>query len=101
MAQTNRTFLGTEVKFLVTIEADGFDMERDDFNITLKRGGSTLVFDKTDLVHDVDSFYLCFDTKDLGSGVVTATITAYVPDNDFDDGLRTEVYKFDLMTVDK
>lgn len=101
MAQTNRTFLGTEVKFLVTIEADGFDMERDDFNITLKRGGSSLFFEKADLVHDENSFYLCFDTKDLGSGVVTATITAYVPDNDFDDGLRTEVYKFDLMTVDK
>lgn len=89
------------MKFKVEITATGFSMLEDDFNITLKRGGTSKTYQKADLIFGEDGFFLCFDTRDFGSGVLTAIITAYVPDDDFDDGLRTEVYKFDIMTIDK
>lgn len=95
----DQAYIGTELKYLVEITASGFSMINDDFNILLKRGSTTHLFQKDDLVRDGDDFYLCFDSAEFGKGPVTVVITAYVPDTDFDDGLRTEVYKFDLVTT--
>lgn len=101
MATRDRSFYGTEPKYLVEITSPGFSMQTDDFKIELKRGANSKVFEKQDLVYREGNFYLCFDTTDFGPGTITAIMTAYVPDDDFDDGIRTEVYKFDFMTVDK
>lgn len=85
---------GTEVKMRLTIEAPGFSMDNDDFTIVLKCGGHSLTFTKDDLVVDEHGNYIvCFDTAPFGSGSVDAVITAYVPDDDFNDGTRTEVLK--------
>lgn len=81
---------GTEVKFLMT--ATGFDMNSDYFVITVNCGGISKDFAKPELTFDAESgdWFLCFDTTPFRSGVMTATVTAYVPDDDFPDGLRTE-----------
>ena len=93
-------YLGTKLKFLVEITAEGFSMVDNDFTVTLKRGSVTKTFTKSELVQDdEDNFYVCFDSSEFGRGLITATITAYVPDEDFDDGIRTEVQKFDLVNV--
>lgn len=100
-------FLGTEVKYLVQIEASGFDMARDDFEITIKRGKIEHVFAKSDLIDELVSqdgiithnYYLCFDTAEFGKGTLTCIVRAYVPDTDFPDGLRTEVDVFELINV--
>lgn len=105
-SNTNNTaYVGTEVKYLVNIESCGFDMVTDDFEITIKRGTTSRVFHKSDLIEEVVTvpeerhyFYLCFDTAYFGPGVLTCIVTAYVPDTDFPDGLRTEIDKFDLLT---
>ena len=39
------------------------------------------------------------DTAELGTGDYIVTTIAYVPDEDFDDGLRTEVQKQLLCSV--
>ncbi len=93
----DRAFLGTELKFIVEITASGFSMEHDDFNILLKRGNKQRLFEKSDLVYSDGDYYLCCDTAEFGIGTIQAVITAYVPDLDFPDGLRTEVYKLDLI----
>lgn len=103
----NGIYIGTEVKYLVNIEADGFVMDRDDFEITLRRGTKERTFAKSELVREesveegqtVVRFYLCFDTQEFGAGTLTCIVRAYVPDSDFPDGLRTEVTKFALMNV--
>ena len=104
-------FFGTEVKFIVEIVSQGFDMARDDFEIVLKRGTYTRTYAKSDLVvevvtetvdgHEVEkiNYYLCFDTREFGKGIMTAIITAHVPDVDFPDGIRDEVEKFDFFNV--
>lgn len=50
MNNREHTFEGTELKYLLEIEAIGFDMETDDFNVTLKRGIKELHFEKADFV---------------------------------------------------
>lgn len=104
-------YFGSEVKFIVEITSAGFDMVRDDFEIDLKRGSTTKHFAKSDLVVETTTetvnneqvektnYYLCFDTRDFGKGVVTAIITAHVPDHDFPDGIRDEVDKFDFLNI--
>jgi len=107
-------YIGTELKFLITIEADNFDMATDNFTVDIVRGLNRQHFEKSDLVDEEYTetegnvevtkhhYYVCFDTATLGVGVVYAIVTAYVPDTDFEDELRTEVYKVELgklMTV--
>ena len=98
----NTAFVGTEVKYLVKIESCGFDQATDDFDIILKRGTVTRTFHKADLVEETTAsgknYYLCFDTTDFGPGNITCIVKAYVPDNDFQDGIRTEIDKFPLLT---
>lgn len=95
-----QAYIGTELKFILDITASGFSMVDDDFTVTLKRGSTQHTFSKNDLVRDgEDNFYVCFDSSEFGKGVIDAIVTAYVPDSDFDDGLRTEVYKFKLINI--
>lgn len=97
-----RAFLGTELKFLVEITAGGFTMVDDDFTVTIRRGSKQRVFQKSELIKDENNkFYVCFDSAEFGTGVIQAIVTAYVPDTDFPDGLRTEVYMMDLLTVNR
>lgn len=86
----NDIIKGTEVKYLMT--GSGFDMDLNYFVVSVYCGGITKEFAKPDLTRDTDtgSWYLCFDTTPFRPGLMTATVTAYVPDEDFPDGLRTE-----------
>ena len=100
MFEDERICVGTELKFLVEITADGFSMDEDDFEVEIIRGPNTLHFDKTELEVDKDgNYYVCFDTAPLGTGRVTAKVTAYVPDDDFEDGFRTEIERVDLIVL--
>ena len=93
-------FLGTKLKFALNISAQGFNIDEDEFCVDIRRGDKTLHFDKDDLVvDDNDQYYVCFDSADLGGGLIEATITAFVPDDDFEDGVRTEVVKLNLISV--
>jgi len=84
---------GTEVKFKVDLSASGFDMDSCDFFFTIYCGGKTLTVLKSELVYDGTDWYLCFDTSGFNSGTMTVVTTAFIPDSDFPDGLRTEIDK--------
>lgn len=95
-----RVYLGTELKFKVEIQSEGFDMDTDDFTVEIVRGAKSVVFAKSDLVTDeMGMYYVCFDTTDFGVGTISAIVTAYITDPDFPDGLRTEREKYELLTV--
>lgn len=102
MVSSDKIFVGTELKFKIDIEAEGFSMDTDDFNVVICRRNVKQVFNKQDLINDGEgNYYVCFDTADFGTGTISAIVTAYVPDTDFPDGLRTEVVAMDLVTVNK
>lgn len=95
-------FLGTELKFLINIEAGGFSMANDDFTVILRQGSKKKILEKSDLARDSeDNFYICFDSSEFGVGMIQAIVMAYVPDDDFPDGTRTEVYLMNLVNVKK
>jgi len=94
MDAQDKTIIGTKLKYLLEIEAEGFDQSNDDFNVEVVNEASrkTLSLHKSDMIVGGDgNMYLVFDTEDLGCGLVDVVITAHVPDRDVPGGTRDEV----------
>lgn len=93
-------FQGTELKFSLEIESDGFSMQDDDFKVVIKNMKHEKEIRKEDMLLDGEEHYIfTIDTAEFGTGDYWALVYAYVPDADFDDGIRTEVQKSKLCTV--
>lgn len=94
-------FVGTQLKFALTVTADGFSMDDDDFEVTLKSQSKSLTIKKEDMVHDdtEGQWYFTFDSAAFGPGLVSVIVTASVPDDDFDGGVRREVVKRSLIRI--
>ena len=107
-------FSGTKGKYRIEIESPGFDMVRDEFEITLKQGTKSVNYDKADLIDRVivvggvekHEYYFTFNTDPSVSpyfspaGDIIVVVKAYVPDEDFGtNGIRTEVDRFRLVNV--
>lgn len=107
MANEN-VLLGTDLKIKVELICEGFSMDDDDFDLTLRWNGGEVTYSKTEsstdehIVHaqDGSGWYLCLPTTGM-KGMVTMIATLDVPDEDFDGGIRKEVVKKDLFTVRK
>ena len=48
---------------------------------------------------DNNQWYICFDTAELGPGEVDIIFEAFVPDEDFESGVRREVQKYRLVNI--
>ena len=93
-------FQGTELKFGVEITSEGFSMQDDDFKVVVKNMKHEKEIRKEDMLVDgEDNYIFTLDTSEFGTGDYWAFVYAYVPDADFDDGLRTEIQKIKLCTV--
>ena len=96
----DQVFVGTKLKYAITVTSPGFNIAEDDLKVEIRRGEKSIILNKEDLIVDEnDQYYVCFDSAELGSGKVEAIITAFVPDDDFNDGIRTEVTKIDLVNL--
>lgn len=92
-------YLGTELKFKLDIVATGFSMTHDDFSVVVTNGSRSVTINKSDCAHDTQgNYYIMFDSNDLGPGTVKAIITAHVPDTDFPDDVRDEVFVIERLT---
>jgi len=96
-------YLGTDLKVLIEMEAPGFSMEDDDWEVLLKSGGKTLkTFPKDECIEDEEGkFYICVRATDLKTGTIDIVFHALVPDEDWDDGIRNEVDKKVLAQIIK
>jgi hypothetical protein len=93
-------YQGTELKFALDIDIEGFSMDSDDFKVTIKNTKKQIEIKKSDmLVTENDEYLFTVDTAEMGTGDYYLITTAYVPDSDFQDGLRTEVQKQLLCVV--
>lgn len=98
--ETRTIYQGTELKFLLEITSEGFSMVDDDFKVVIKNIKNEKVIRKDEmLLTDNDEYIFTVDTAELGTGEYWITTIAYVPDTDFDDGIRTEVQKQLLCVV--
>lgn len=98
--ETRPIFVGTELKYTIDIQADGFSMDTDDFLVTIKSTKTSIQFTKEEMSKTQDDKYLfTINTAELGTGEYNISVTAYIPDDDFEDGLRTEVTRELLCVV--
>ena len=94
--------VGTEVKFAVNIEAQGFSMDDNDFTLYIMKGRNIVKeYQKADMVVEDDTYLLCIDTNEIGIGTFDLAVNAQVPDGHFPDIYRTEIERVPLMTVKK
>ena len=99
---TQTDYIGSELKYLVEITAGGFNMMDDNFEIEVSVGNKKKIYAKSDLLIDQEgNFYLVIDSSEFKSGDMYATTFVYIPDNDFPDGLRTEIEKTKLTRIEK
>lgn len=95
-----RAWVGTGLKFAVNITADGFDMADDDFTVEFICGRKTLEYTKSDMIlYEDGSYVVNVDSSLLGEGTLSVVTTAYVPDPDWDGGIRVEVDKQDILII--
>lgn len=93
-------YIGSDLKFIVEPQADGFDKTTDEFEVTITRGSVARTFTKSELVMDEENnYYVCFSTEEFGAGQYYITITTHTPDDDFDDGFRTDVQQYPLIKI--
>lgn len=96
--------IGTEIKINVHLDRlDGYRMSDIDFTcdffiytnrkITIKKEAMVKV--------DDDNYVACVDSTKLGVGKIMCRVTAYIPDADFEDGLRTEIETVDTNVTIK
>lgn len=86
--------LGTELKLNINIEPmEGFTMDDYDFvvDVYCSQKREQRIMKKDAIRVDEDNYLVRVDSASLGHGEIKAKITAYIPDGDFDDNVRTEV----------
>lgn len=97
---------GSEFKYGIKIKPiNGVHLEDCDFEVsTYVNPNRSVVFKKKDEVHikkiDADTYKVVVDTYNslkIGCGTVLAQLKIHIPDGDYQDGFRTEIYK-DLCT---
>lgn len=93
----NTSIIGTEEKFSVRIEPLG-DIHAMDYDFNIKvysNKQANVIIPKDDVIFEsADTFTILVDTSALGLGVITIEVTAYIPDTDFPDKLRTEIARY-------
>lgn len=86
--------MGSDIKINVHIEPImGLSMQDFDFFVEFFCHANKVVkTEKSQCIReDADNYRITFNARDVGVGVVKYRITAFIPDGDFDDGVRTEV----------
>lgn len=100
--ENNIVFLGTEIKLNIHIDPIG-DFTMHDYAFTVEAYCSSkksLTIESSDkkLAKPVEGFngkindyIIMIDTSEIGTGNLKCKVTAYIPDDDFEFGKRTEV----------
>jgi len=112
-------YKGDEIKFAINLEAHGFSMDDDDFDIEVKSGNTSVkgykdasksqdtavvIFKETETVQPetpegeepqdpvtVSTWYAIVDTSTLAYGNMRVIATAYIVDANANDGVRKNI----------
>ena len=112
-------YKGDEIKFAINLEAPGFSMDDDDFDIEVKSGNTSVkgykdasksqdtdvvIFKETETVQPetpegeepqdpvtVSTWYAIVDTSTLAYGNMRVIATAYIVDANANDGVRKNI----------
>ena len=95
----DKCYIRTDLKWLINVECEGFDMDEDDFDVELRCGAQCYKCKDSEVVKEGDDWYLCIDTTKFKPGLLQMVFMAYVPDDAFEDGTRTEVGVLNLCQL--
>ena len=86
-------YVGTELKFALTITSAGFNMDEDSWaaHVICGRKSVTCSRNHDAVVDDQGQWYILVDSQYLGTGKYYLVVVIDVPDDDFEDGYRHEV----------
>lgn len=112
-------YKGDEIKFAINLEAPGFSMDTDDFDVEVKSGNTSVkgyksagsetstdvvIFKETTTVQPetedgeepaepvtVNTWYAIVDTKSLAVGTMRMIATAHIVDANANDGVRDDI----------
>lgn len=95
----------TEFKININMTPiDGYHMADIDWEclVFTERAYKKIIVKKSDAIRvDDDNYKITIDSALIGAGEYYVTLTAYIPDADFPDGLRTEIRTaFTGVTID-
>lgn len=96
---------GTKFKLNIGMTpVDGYHMEDIEWEclVFTENGLKSLTVSKSEAIMvDSDNYIIRIDSSVCGAGRYYETLTAYIPDEDFDDGIRTEKKTvFSGVTID-
>ena len=97
-------YIGSDLKFLVKMEASGFSMDDDEWEVLVKCGNKVVAtFHKSDCIQGGDGeWYVCVPNDVLKNGDIHLVGHAWIPDDDFQStGVRNEVEKVKVGTIKK
>ena len=100
--ENGRYYIGTDLKFQITLTAEGFDQDTDRYDVQFICGSYSHTYssENGDFATGADgNHYLLIPTSNLNPGVMKMVITAYVPDLDFDAHVRKEVESITLGPI--
>ena len=98
--QREHIISGNGLKYALNMTCEGFDINEDDWTVTLTRGNWSKEFTPSNSIQKIENegtenettqWYICFDTAEMPEGDVYITYDAYVPDDDFEGGIRHEI----------
>lgn len=92
--KTSRVFKGSDLKLNIHIEPlGGLTMDDYEWYVECYCSDETPIKITKDKARRVDdsNFIITLNTQQLGIGPLQCVITAHIPDEDFDDKLRTEI----------
>ena len=94
-------FHGGDYKYAVSMTCEGFNMNTDDWIITVHGGCRAVTFTPETSVYSEaeDQWYICLNTDLLGFGQLFITFEAHVPDTDFPSGYRREKETYKLIFI--
>ncbi len=91
-----RYYVGTDLKFALTITSEGFNMDTDPWVATVRCGKKEVKCERANSVIDENGqWYILVDSSVLMAGTYILIVDIDVPDDDFKDGYRHETLKME------
>lgn len=96
----SQVFFGSEIKLNVGIEPIG-DLTMDDYDFECEfycfSNKKVNLHKRAMIRRDERNYIAPIDSSALGAGSLKCKVTAYIPDMDFEDGVRTEIVYLDTQ----
>ncbi|MBR3625218.1 MAG: hypothetical protein IKN48_02550 [Bacteroidaceae bacterium] len=93
----NRHYLGSEEKYALSIDCEGFSMDTDPWTAYVTGGSGKQTFRRGEntVTDGNGQWYIIIDTTKLGVGMCYLTAEFDVPDHDFPDSYRRQILQME------